>query len=64
MAVKKGSSVINPVRKLTNNAPPKYLAEKIKSLPKSSIPADQVPYMNKEDKIDEKKENKYNARPS
>lgn len=40
MAVKKGGNVLNPVRKLTNNAPPKYLAEKIKTLPKSSIPAD------------------------
>ena len=55
--------MINPVRKLTNNNPPKYLVEKIKSVPKSSIPTDQVPFMNKEDKVDEKKENKYNVRP-
>jgi|TARA_B110000285_G_C15119913_1_gene616461 hypothetical protein len=55
---------VGPVRKFKNNAPPGYKMEKIKMPPHASIPIDQVPYMNKEDKVDELKENKYNARPS
>ena len=49
----------DPSRKFKNNAPPGYKMEKIKMPPHASIPIDQVPYMNKENKTEEKRENKY-----